>query len=353
MSATDINPGFARVQGGIVYYVFAAPREKVELKNELKVLQAFLAAWNADVEDTQPGKPTRPPKKPSETKAPPPVTRLLVVAYNHLSTRPKSKYQPKHLTVLMCNDKGWALEPREYGAWVHVFPIDENSEKGYKNYSIESDKRRKVDGKHKASLALAEANDLGTLGEGDLAEETMEVQASDKASEVNASLAQEDAKDTRSESTGQGDLITTALNSESPAQAAEHNCRPIDHAQDLAEEPQQAETPDNVPEVTAKLKFSPPLVEREVKDSISVAWQGDLDATASKSLTHVDENNLEALEHVRNLVEEIQKVQVSDNAPASALPQDLKIDEQPGVGVEEEGPAVLISDGKLEDNEAT
>jgi len=42
------NPGYAKINGGTVYYIFAAPSTNAALRNELAVLESFLAAWNAD-----------------------------------------------------------------------------------------------------------------------------------------------------------------------------------------------------------------------------------------------------------------------------------------------------------------
>jgi hypothetical protein len=49
MSTQNENPGRAKVQGGTVYYLYDAPANKVELKAELTVLEAFLGKWNAGV----------------------------------------------------------------------------------------------------------------------------------------------------------------------------------------------------------------------------------------------------------------------------------------------------------------
>ena len=42
------NPGHATIAGGTVYYLYAAPTAKADLKHELEVLQTFLAQWNAN-----------------------------------------------------------------------------------------------------------------------------------------------------------------------------------------------------------------------------------------------------------------------------------------------------------------
>ncbi|KAH7927485.1 hypothetical protein BV22DRAFT_1006917 [Leucogyrophana mollusca] len=158
------NPGFARVTGGTVYYLYEAPVNKADLKNELKVLETFLSKWNADVGDNH-----TPHQLPSTTKAAPPATRLVVTAANHKSTHASSATQPKHLTVYVCTDVNWALDPHEYGAVVHVLAVDEDPEKGYLEYFMYSSKRQKINSAAiKAALAQAEANDFGTLGEGEL-----------------------------------------------------------------------------------------------------------------------------------------------------------------------------------------
>jgi hypothetical protein len=43
------NPGFAKVKGGTVYYLYEAPADAADLKNELKVLETFLGKWNTNV----------------------------------------------------------------------------------------------------------------------------------------------------------------------------------------------------------------------------------------------------------------------------------------------------------------
>ncbi len=43
------NPGHARVNGGIIYYLHKAPTDQNALRYELRVLEAFLAEWNADL----------------------------------------------------------------------------------------------------------------------------------------------------------------------------------------------------------------------------------------------------------------------------------------------------------------
>ncbi|KAI5831072.1 hypothetical protein K523DRAFT_319320 [Schizophyllum commune Tattone D] len=159
------NPGHATIAGGTVYYLYAAPTVKADLKHELEVLQTFLAQWNADTEDYQ-----NPPVLPSDTKAPPPATRLLITAANHKSTHASSRNQPKHLSAYVCTDASWALNPHEYGAVVHVFANNEDPAQGYHEYFMYSKKRQKINAQSiKDALAQAEANDFGTLGQGDLA----------------------------------------------------------------------------------------------------------------------------------------------------------------------------------------
>lgn len=152
------------MQGGTVYYLYEAPADKADLKNELKVLET-LGKWNKNLGDNH-----SPSQLPLETKAPPPATRLVVTAANHKSTHASYADQPKHLTVYICTDANWALDPHEYGAVAHVFPVDEDAAKGYHEYFLHAKKRQKLNSEAiKAALALAEAKDPGTLGQGDLA----------------------------------------------------------------------------------------------------------------------------------------------------------------------------------------
>ncbi|KAI0351372.1 hypothetical protein OH77DRAFT_1429923 [Trametes cingulata] len=158
------NPGHAKITGATVYYLYTAPPTQ-DLKHELQVLQTFVARWNADTGDTR-----NPPWLPSGTKAPPPVKNLLITANNHKSTHASSANQPKHISAYVTNEDGWKLDPHEYGAVVHVFAVDEDPAKGYKNYWMYSRSRQKINSKGiKDALAAAEAHDFGTLGEGDLA----------------------------------------------------------------------------------------------------------------------------------------------------------------------------------------
>jgi hypothetical protein len=41
-------PGFAKVAGGHVFYLYDKPHEDSDLISELRVLQAFLQDWNVD-----------------------------------------------------------------------------------------------------------------------------------------------------------------------------------------------------------------------------------------------------------------------------------------------------------------
>ena len=97
--------------------------------------------------------------------APPPPS-----AANHKSTHASSRNQPKHLSAYVCTEASWALNPHEYGAVVHVFANNEDPAQGYHEYSMYSKKRQKINAQSiKDALAQAEANDFGTLGQGDLA----------------------------------------------------------------------------------------------------------------------------------------------------------------------------------------
>jgi hypothetical protein len=89
---------------------------------------------------------------------------------NHKSTHPNYAKQDKHLSVYVSTDTNWACDPHEYGAVVHVFAVEEDPAKGYSSYYMHSKSRQKLNSDTiKAALANAEAKDLGTLGQGDLA----------------------------------------------------------------------------------------------------------------------------------------------------------------------------------------
>ncbi|KAF8954491.1 hypothetical protein BDZ97DRAFT_1676646 [Flammula alnicola] len=160
------HPGFAKVQGGTVYYLYEAPNKKTELKNELKVLEAFLGKWNADVGVRH----SLPPHAAIGDTCSPPGTRLIVTKGNHISTHASYATQGEHLSVYVCTDDNWACNPRHYGAVVHIFAVNGEPAKGYHSYFLHSKKEQKFNSEAiKAAIANAEANDLGTLRQGDLA----------------------------------------------------------------------------------------------------------------------------------------------------------------------------------------
>ncbi|KAL0565055.1 hypothetical protein V5O48_016980 [Marasmius crinis-equi] len=178
---TAINRGHAAIAGATVYYLHAAPTVTADLKNELTVLQSFLAAWNANEGDNPAEEPEgfrKTPELPSGTKAPPPATKLVVTSSNHKSTHKSSAQQAKHLSVYLFDDEGWNGKdgedgkdtPRKYGAVVHVFANNEDPSQGYKDYLMFSKKLQKINSAViKQQLADAEARNFGTLGQGSLA----------------------------------------------------------------------------------------------------------------------------------------------------------------------------------------
>ncbi|KAI8996625.1 hypothetical protein BD414DRAFT_559273 [Trametes punicea] len=156
------NPGHAQIAGAIVYYLYNAPADAAELKKELTVLQTFVAKWNAN--DTH-----KPPILPSATKSPPPLKCLLITADNHKSDQSAAD-QPKHISAYIANEANWAQTPHERGPYVYIFSVDEDPGKGYKEYSVQENRRRAISAPaFQAALANAEAKDLGTLGQGALA----------------------------------------------------------------------------------------------------------------------------------------------------------------------------------------
>ncbi|KIY68802.1 hypothetical protein CYLTODRAFT_410066 [Cylindrobasidium torrendii FP15055 ss-10] len=163
------NEGHATIPGATVYYLHKAPEDAVELKAELKVLHAFLVKWNSNTGDDpsfSPRSTRTEPQLPVDTKAPPPATRLVVTSKTHKSTHASSADQAKHLSVYVCTDDSWALDPHEYGAVVHVFPVNENPANGYQGYFMFSKKRQKLNSLAiKESLEKAEANNFGRLDE--------------------------------------------------------------------------------------------------------------------------------------------------------------------------------------------
>jgi len=167
------NAGHAQITGGTVYYMYAAPTAPADLKNELQVLQSFLAAWNANEPDDPTLAPNTPDvaKMPRKTNAPGPhVTRLIVTKSNHKSPTPTSKDQAEHLSVYVVCKGGWERNPRKYGAGVHVFPKNGDPAQGYRGFWIYRTNRQFIASKGmKAALAEAEANNFGTLGQGTLA----------------------------------------------------------------------------------------------------------------------------------------------------------------------------------------
>ena len=76
-----------------------------------------------------------------------------------------------HMCVYVLTDASWKLSPKEYGAVVHVYSIHERSETGYKEFHIHAGRRslRLNSNVIQTALAAAEAHDLGTLGQGNLA----------------------------------------------------------------------------------------------------------------------------------------------------------------------------------------
>ncbi|KAI0369094.1 hypothetical protein BV20DRAFT_1053394 [Pilatotrama ljubarskyi] len=158
------NPGHAKINGATVYYLYEAPPTQ-DLKHELQVLQTFVTKWNANTPDTR-----KPAWLPRDTKAPPPLKVLLVTANNHLSTSASSAGQPEHISAYVIDEAGWALNPHECGAKVHVFAKNQDPAQGYKDYWMYSKSRQKLGSPaFLAALAAAEAHDFGTLGQGDLA----------------------------------------------------------------------------------------------------------------------------------------------------------------------------------------
>jgi len=174
LSSQVTNPGQAQIAGGTVYYMYAAPTAPADLKNELQVLQSFLAAWNADTPDNPalaPNTPRQRRKRPSNTDAPPKVTRLLVTKSNHKSSTNASSRQAEHLSVYVVPKDGWQNNPwrRMYGAVVHVFPKNGDPAQGYQDYWIYPKRKRSVSGLLIAALTEAEDHNFGTLGQGTLA----------------------------------------------------------------------------------------------------------------------------------------------------------------------------------------
>jgi len=166
--------GHATIAGGTVYYLHEAPSSNTDRRNELRVLESFLAAWNSDTPDDPslaPSADRKTPEKPSGTKAPPIATILIVTKLNHKSTHSGSSDQDKHLTVYVCTDATWAATPsREYGATVHVFATNEDPAQGYRGYYKLLGNRQKMNGPGiKTDLEKAQATNFGVLGQGHLA----------------------------------------------------------------------------------------------------------------------------------------------------------------------------------------
>ncbi|CDO69671.1 hypothetical protein BN946_scf184851.g59 [Trametes cinnabarina] len=180
---TKGNPGCALIKGAQVFYLYDAPVDTRDLKNELKVLETFVAKWNANVADTH-----EKPLHPEDTEAEPPVEYLLITwestflsrldsmhlmprescsAKNHHSTHEKGQQERKHISAYVINENGWKRDPHEYGAVVHIYSVDDDPANGYESYHMYSKRRQKLgaDGIRRA-LAAAQMKNFGTLGEG-------------------------------------------------------------------------------------------------------------------------------------------------------------------------------------------
>ncbi|KAJ6579416.1 hypothetical protein B0H10DRAFT_2198689 [Mycena sp. CBHHK59/15] len=94
------NPGHATISGRTVYYLYVAPTDTGGLKNEPRVLRAFLDGLNANTgvcHLISQGNPQIHPREPAN--------------------------QALHPTVYVCTDANWTLYPHESDCFDPYTPI--------------------------------------------------------------------------------------------------------------------------------------------------------------------------------------------------------------------------------------
>ena len=100
---------------------------------------------------------------------------------NHRSTL-SSRGQPKHISISLYTDIGWSKNPKEGGAYVHVFCKNEDAAYGFQDFEIYNDKARALDrGDYITGVTAAQNHFLGTLGSGNLSAEAIKREAEARA----------------------------------------------------------------------------------------------------------------------------------------------------------------------------
>jgi len=196
-----MQPGFAKVTGGTIYYLYEPPRTIPKLKAELSVLEEFLGAWNADNTVSLPFPFTSLSNGLTTdsgyqwyiaVKHAGPSTHNPFIGHVHRCAFQRQdantdtndikremihsslfSSDEDHITALIVIDASWDLSTKDRGAVIHIYPSHNDSDVvlgHYNSYYIQNSKVKHLQS-HAITEAIsaAESNDLGTLGEGNLA----------------------------------------------------------------------------------------------------------------------------------------------------------------------------------------
>ncbi|KAF8062317.1 hypothetical protein FPV67DRAFT_1672790 [Lyophyllum atratum] len=132
-------------EGGVLVCFLEKTASQDVVTAELKVLKAFVAAWNE--------------ANPTEH-----AHTLLITASQHISTL-SAKDQPPHITLHVSTTEQWAGKPQKRKYTAHVFSQENDVHKGYLEYGVHDRKAANFSPAFQKKVDAAVANYKGVLGD--------------------------------------------------------------------------------------------------------------------------------------------------------------------------------------------